>query len=434
MVLALAARPTYAQTSPDTTLGDFLRGLADSTDRYFGASAAPLDTTGLDSALVFQLTHPAIRPGADSRLEISPAPWFRFSRVDGPLWGGALSVGRTEGRGSIGGRLGYAAGPDEWLGGGEVRKSWSGWRDDVRWSLRAFAGRLTGDMDPEPHSPWLAMARALISGSDRSHYLRRDGFRATLERRTQTSALATGYRDELERPLVTTTTWTLLGGGPELTENLAATRGRVRELQAVATARIPRSACVAEGAYRWASGRLGSDFDYRRLRLALGGELPLGRSASMVPQLTWGRLEGDPVPQESFYLGGSRSIRSLIGGMTGGSRHALGRLDLISSADLLERLGIPHSPALAFQGGIFADAGAVWGRDPFGNAGRPGGNWPPRDAWLSEVGLSLLYRPGIPEPAGYLRIDYGWPLGPDGRSGRLAVAFGRILDLLGPLD
>ena len=202
----------------------------------------------------------------------------------------------------------------------------------------------------------------------------------------------------------------------------------------IATVRVPRTLFLAEGACHLASERLGSDFDYRRVRLALGGELPLGRAASLVPQLTWGRLGGDAVRQASLYLGGSHSVRSLEGGLTGGTGKALGRLDLIGSADLLERLRIPHSPALALQGGIFAASGAVWGRDPFGGPERPGGNWPERAAWLGEVGLSLLYRPGIPEPNGFVRLDYARPLGPDGRSGRLAISYGRIMDLLQPLE
>ena len=81
-VLALAAGPVRAQAPADTALGGFLGGLADSTDRYFGFTATPLDTAGLDSALADRLKRPWTEPLDSRRFEISWGPWMQFNRVE----------------------------------------------------------------------------------------------------------------------------------------------------------------------------------------------------------------------------------------------------------------------------------------------------------------------------------------------------------------
>ena len=42
-----------------------------------------------------------------------------------------------------------------------------------------------------------------------------------------------------------------------------------------------------------------------------------------------------------------------------------------------------------------------------------------------------MYRPGVPDPELYVRIDYVWPLGPEsGREAGLVFSFQRTLNLL----
>ena len=57
---AAGASPAVkAQEAPaDSSLHQFLRGLTDSTDAYFGMITAPVDTAGFDSALVAGLEAP----------------------------------------------------------------------------------------------------------------------------------------------------------------------------------------------------------------------------------------------------------------------------------------------------------------------------------------------------------------------------------------
>jgi hypothetical protein len=52
LLLAAAGARAQAPAAPDTSLHGFLERLADSTDGYFGLSAAPLDTAGLDTVLM----------------------------------------------------------------------------------------------------------------------------------------------------------------------------------------------------------------------------------------------------------------------------------------------------------------------------------------------------------------------------------------------
>ena len=96
LCLAAMAAEAGAAGEPDS-VGDYLRSLADSTDRYFGESAAPVDTAGLDSALAYGLMHPP-RPERRS-LRPSFGPWFGFDRANGALWGGSIGWGEAQGPG-----------------------------------------------------------------------------------------------------------------------------------------------------------------------------------------------------------------------------------------------------------------------------------------------------------------------------------------------
>jgi hypothetical protein len=120
----------------------------------------------------------------------------------------------------------------------------------------------------------------------------------------------------------------------------------------------------------------------------------------------------------------------LRGDSLGGTGVAIARLDVIGVDDLLALARIPHPVMLPIQGGVFAATGAVWGADPFRGPGTPDGGWPDRSAWRSEVGVSLLYRPGMPDEDAYLRVNLAWPVGPHGGGARWSVSYSQALDLL----
>ena len=92
--VAVIAAPAHAQAPADTSFGQYLDTLRDSTDLYFGRGVAPVDTAGLDSALASGLARPGSRRRVAGTWHVSLAPWLGFNRVDGPLYGAAASTGR----------------------------------------------------------------------------------------------------------------------------------------------------------------------------------------------------------------------------------------------------------------------------------------------------------------------------------------------------
>ncbi len=432
---ALSATPLAASVSraaeaaPDT-LENFFRTLSDSTDAYFGVAAAAPDTAGQDSALAYQLAHPHAKEKL--RLKPSLSGDLGFNRVDGPRYGGGLSVGRARQLGNLDGSLHYAAGPNDWLGGGTYTKTLR-IDDESYWALRVLAGRYTEGMDRDFADVRLAMLRAFVSGNDRKQYLRRDGFQAALEREAATWRAIAAFRDMLESPLATTTTWNLANATPKVIDNLPARLGRTHEFDLEGAARLPLVPLTGEARWASASHAAGSALEYRRVRLGLAGDFAIGHRIAIVPQLAYGRLTQGAVPQEEFYLGGSHTLRSVEGGSRGGTGMALARLDLIEAPDLLELARIPHPAMFPLQAGVFAGAGAVWGADPYGGPARGGVDWPDQEHWVSEAGIALLYRPGIPDPTGFVRLNYAWPLGPTIEQARFTVSYTRAMDLLRPL-
>jgi hypothetical protein len=428
-LLASVASNARAQDAPaDTSLHQFLQGLSDSTDSYFGLTAAPLDTAGLDSALVEGLEHPW--RGPRTRTRFSYGPVYQFSRVDGTLWGASVGLGNRGRRLYLDSDLGYATGTHQWLGGGSLGHGIR--RRDVYWYMKIAGGRRGAGMDRDNEEMRLASIRALVSGTDHQNYLRREGFDVSLSAQGPAWYSELRYRDVVERPLDVTTRWNLTHHVLETPSNLAAAHGRVRELGFETRMRLPRLPLWGYLARQTSDQAIGSDFDYRRTRVAVGGELPVGRHVSFLPQLAYGRLGGDAIPQASFYLGGAHSLRSLPSTSLGGTGLALARLDIIGVDDLLALAHIPHPAMFPIQGGLFVASGAVWGVDPFGGPGSPSASWPDKNAWLSEAGASLLYRPGIPYDDGYFRLNYAHPIGANAGKARWSLSYSRALDLLKP--
>jgi outer membrane protein assembly factor BamA len=140
------------------------------------------------------------------------------------------------------------------------------------------------------------------------------------------------------------------------------------------------------------------------------------------------------VPQSAFYMGGSRSLRTLESGSRGGTGKTLARLDVIGAPEAFGTGALAPSPALSFQVGAFAALGAIWGEDPYGLASTPDRDWPDRSEWLGEAGLSFLYRPGLPDPSGLIHFDFAWPVGPSlGRSLSVSIYYARPLHLVRPI-
>jgi len=434
LALVLVSAPALAQASrdslgatADSSLARYLQSLRDSTDLYFAGSAPPVDTTGLDSAQAFAFAHPG-RHYQSHRLSLGAWPWVGFNRVDGPRYGAGASFGRRGWIGEFTGKVAYAVGPDTWLGSGR----WDKWlREGTRrWKFSIEAGRLTALMNRDRVDPYFSELQGFLTGNDTQRYLRRDGLEAAVAVAHPAWRGAVTFRDQLESPLPVTASWSLTDDPLTVPDNLPATRARVHELGYSLAMRVPLTNFTAEGGYWSSSHSIGSSLEYRRARVALGGDIGLGRWFALIPQAAYGHATGEAVPQEAFFLGGTTSLRSIHGDTYGGTGVALARLDLYEMPDILEVLHLPHPAMTPIQLAAFVATGSVWGTDPYGGPPREGGDWPDKDDFIGDAGVSVLYRPGLPDPAAYLKINWGWRLGPGGGNYLVSVAYSHAVDLV----
>ncbi len=423
-----ARRPVERASAADSLVDDYLRSLSDSTDVFFGASAAPPDTSGLDSTLTSFLDHPGSIPPVSSRRPYSLLPFYRFNRVDASVWGAKATLGEAGTRGRMEGKMAYAAGPNQWLGSARYVKAMT--RGAERWRAELGWQRETDRFDPD-HSPRTLLGeRALLNGTDFSHYLRREGGWVELRRDGVRTSLLAGYRDQREGPLSVTGLWNLLSRTPVAVDNRAAHPGRARAFRYGAGAAVGSWPLRLWLEHETSSRSVNSDFEYRRHRAVAGTIVPLAAWTQTVLQLEYGRLGIEPSPQAAFLMGGMHSLRSLRGASLSGTRMGLGRVELILVPDLLQGWPGPCPDFLNLQLAGTAAAGAVWGRDPFGGDELGGGLGPERNDWRSEAGVALLYRPGLPDPEKYLRFDVAWPVGSHRGGPRVCLSYMRLLDLV----
>jgi hypothetical protein len=430
-VSAASWQPLGHAADADSTLQQYLGGLSDSTNTYFGRTAAPLDTAGLDSALTtnFGRSHPRGRSGP-VRPDLGFA--FRFNRVDGPVYGGSLGLSSLEALGELTGRAYYVVGPNEWQWGVSWHRHWGGFERGA--TLDVAGGEGTATMDrllPVQVGDALASLGSLVRGYDSRFFLRRDGWSAALAYQRSAWRALLGWRDAFEHEQATTTSWNFANRPLDPFENLSAPRGRAREAIVALSGNTGRVPIQFEGSYRVSSPDLGSDFDYRLARVAAGADVTLGRSSALVPQVAFGQLSGDALPQESFYLGGVSTLTTLRTARLAGSSAVLARLDWIGTRDLLALAHIPHPAYLPLQGNLFASSGAIEGDDPFGGPARPD-VWSNGGAWHSEGGVALAWQPGLPDPTSMARLSLAWPMGPSDHHARVTLTFSRVLFMLEP--
>lgn len=431
---AFAQAPEPEPAPPDTALDDFLGELSDSTDLYFGDTAAPLDTAGLDTVLTDVSSEDTVEG-----VKYSVIPSFAFNRVDGPVPGITLGItgprkrGARLGYGKLGMKLAYATGPNDFLGGVEYTNRLR--LGATPYDLRVFGGRVTTGMNRDHGEKIFSTVRAFLTGRDFTQYYRHDGWLASVTRDRGSWRAGVTWRDMLESPLPVTATWNLFKREPATRENLQAAFGRTREIGLDAGVRVPVGFPMkVEAAAHVSDPSIGSAFDYRRVRAAAGAEIPLGRVAAVVPQVAWGRLDGDAIPQASFFIGGSSTIRSLNRDTRGGTRMAIAKLDLIGTGDLFGFLHKGAPSAFPIQAGAFVAAGTTWGVDPFGGRTIPGEVFPHTEDMLAEAGIQLLYSSALFTQGGMVRLSYAWPLGPDGRDPKFSISVSRALDLLRPIN
>ena len=430
------ARLASAQEAPaDSALRAYVRSLSDSTDAWFGTTAAPLDTAGLDSALAAGLAKP---PGGAGRgtgtrsrhWSVGYGPALGYNRADGGQLGLSASLG-TPWPGELAGRAQYTTGTHDLLGEGSWSRSWPVRRWHASADFRVAAGRATEPFDRDDFDAFFATFNALVYGSDRHQYLRRDGWHASLRVGNEERWLTAAWRDQLESSLPYTTDWVLFGGKPTLEFNAPAAFGRAREWSLHAQTAVPGTRFRAHADYWTSDPRMGSDFLYRRYQLGAGGDISLSRHLALVPQARYGRLRGEALPQEALFLGGVYSLRTFERNELEGTGRVFARTDLVLADELGTLLHLPLPAWLPLQASSFVASGAAWGRDPVTGAARhTNRDTPHTDEWRSEAGVGLSWRPGIPDPTMSLRFEYAWPIGADAREAGWTIAFQSFVNLL----
>ncbi len=427
----LLAGSTRAEVAPaDSALDAHMRTLSDSTDAWFGVTAAPVDTAGLDSALAAGLARPlGARRAGERRTRLSWSPALGFNRVDGGQLGLSLGL-RSPVPGRLTGRAQYTTGTEDVIGEGAWTYSWAVRSLHSRLGLRVAGGRWTEPLERDRYEAFFSTLGAVMFGRDSYHYLRRDGWRTTLRLGTDRASASLGWRDQLESSLRYTTRWNVFGNTPDPRDNRSVAEGRIRELAPAVTLPVPGTRFRAQVAHWISDPKLGSDRFYRRSRGTLAGDVSIGSHWALVPRVSYGRLRGEALPQESFTFGGTGDMRTIESHIWNSTGRLFVRNDLVLVDDLPTLLHLRLPAWLPLQGSVYGAAGASWGRDPFtGEAVSSRRDWPKPEEWLFEAGGGLGWRPGIPDPLMTLRFEYSVPVGPGSRSPAFTISFQRPLEL-----
>lgn len=433
-----AARAPARQREGD--FDRFLRGLADTTDVFFGRTSVEFDTTGLDSmvaarggatALPGDSLSPAYHGGG---VRQSLRPIGRWNRSEGAALGATTKLSHpTLGGVELGGSYGYSN--QEWrysLGWSRTLRNrppppldeselqFGETRESSRLVLSARYADETLPFAPEHAHEVTSALRALATGLDGQSVYERRAFVAQLAWIASASfRAALGYRDGEDETMQRTQRFSLWGA-----------RTRVPPL----TAADPDTYGEVFGSLGWkaAGGVVSTRFegqftgpDRWRLRTALGRAQDLGSWIRAYTQLEAGAAASHAPRQLRFELGGSSAVPTLEYGYGGADHLLLGTFEVSLARDLLRDVRLPHPAWVVLQPGVFVHGGAVWDEATNHVTGTPEA----RD-WRGAAGISLLYRPGLPGPAEYWRFRIGWPLGRESGHARLAVEIGRAFDLV----
>jgi hypothetical protein len=413
LVLLCSAGAAAAQTSPDP-LEPFLRGLADSTDAYFGPNAAVFDTTGIDSLIRVK---GSAKPDSIGPHQQKPSftPISGFHRATGALVGAGVGM-RLPREVLLDAKVSYGLANEE----GRYRFSLS--RPLVR-RTREHGGSLdievayareTMAFAPEHETPFPSSVGAFFTGRDRQSVYERRGASAALTWSSASGLASIGWRAARDQSMPRATRFTVWGRDGSVPEVTRARAGTFREgFARLATTRAGLPFVGTEGRYasrsRW------------RARVAAAQSVVLSRVEAHV-QAEAGMSAANGPSQDRLELGGPLAVPSLGFGDEAGNRLLLGKIEFIHGMDLIRALHIPHLTFMAMHPAIFAQGASAWTAAD--------GDWtrPPDAAWRGAAGFALVHIPGFPTPTTHVRLQMAWPVGRDSGVARLSLAIGEWFD------
>lgn len=432
-----ADEPAAVAPAERDSLEIFLQNLRRQTDARFGDATVRFDTTGFDTLLLRRLEEPLVPPPSRDRY-LQPDLVVRYDRAEGLVLGGGFQRWRR-GLGTIHAKAAYASGsqavlheigwrrilwlhsPYGYVDEREVSRDWS-FGSARLLGVEVSYARETALFAPEHSQAAVSSLNALFLGTDRQSYYERRGVDLGLRLRLSPWDFTAGYRHAKEKPLERNATVALL-------RDDALTPG-VRPADPGTFHSLRGRAAFEPGSHRHAAVLEGQGLgnDGWRLRSVAGTAVGLGRAVKAIAQVEGGAAKPTAPAQRNFEIGGPRAVPSLPLGEGSTDHLLLAKLELIHSESLLELLHLPRPDFFDLQLGAFFHYGVAWD-DPAGRA--IVFSKPPASGWRGAAGVSLLYRPGLPDARTFWRFQFGWPVGPEAGEMRVTLAIGREFDLIG---
>ena len=434
LAFAVPARAQAPAPAPGDSLGQFLQGLADSTDASYGTQSVTFDTTGLDTLAMNALTRPPAIPRRVSTMAIYPLAGFH--RAEGWILGaggrvGSRSAGWLEASGTYSfsneeGRYAFGYRRTLLYAGSQLRRTLVD-RGQIlpgttRLDLELRYARESLPFAPEHATPRIGNPDAFLTGNTSSSLYERRGFEGTLTLWTGDWRLQGGVRDAKEEAMPLVNDWTLFTRPENVPANLLADRDEYTEpFGSVGWLRSDLElGALAE--YRGGGG------DRWRARGVLAKALNVGRAVKAYAQAEYGAAAANGPYQRTFWIGGPRAVPTLVMDSGGFDHMLLGKLEFIEAHDVLKGLGLPHPDWLVLQPLFGARAGATWDRGEDVLFAKP-----PSEAWAGSVYGGLAYRLGIPETDVFVRMFVAFPVGPHSGQTTFRVMIRTPFDLLGRL-
>ena len=434
--LALAVPAARAADAPADSLGDFLKGLSDSTDTSYGSASVTFDTAGIDSLAANALIKPPKIGRQGSSL--TWAPLLGYHRAEGFIAGAFAQMGsRKSGWLSLTGTYGFDNHQGRYAFDYRRVLLYRGPRRDRSLAFRSHiyehATRLDLDLGyarasepfvPEHSTRRLFNMSPVYNGHSSSSLYEQLGAYGSLTLWTGDWRFTGGVRNVVEHAMDLVSPWTLFGDQASLPPNVAAVRDDYTE----------PFGSVAFWRGDWELGALlearGGGDERWWVRGALAKAFRMGPPVKTTLQFEYGATAANGPPQRKFGIGGPFMVSTLPIESGLGDHLLGGKMEAIEAHDLLRAIGLPHPDWLVVQPGLMADAGVTW-NDPAGRSivfSKPPGN-----LWYGSVGPGLVWRIGMPDPDVMARAYVMWPVGPGGGAAQYRFAIGRTFSFLGAL-